>query len=388
MSKPKVLVLVDWFAPGFKAGGPIRSAVNFADNLEEEFDIYVLTTDRDLGADAPYPGITADQWTVRSAHQVYYLSPASLRWSRIRDIIASLAPDLVYLNSMFSRYFTLYPLLMRRWGMITGKLVLAPRGMLRSSALAHKSAKKKLFFSVFRGLRLTRDVLFHATDDTESADVRKIFGPTAQSFQAGNLPGRQPAFQPAPPKTKGELALVFVGRIHPIKNLDFLLEAMTGLRGTLTLTVIATLEDTAYWQRCQEIIARLPAGISVRTMIDLPHAQIAPQLYQAQAFALPTKGENFGHAIFEALAAGRPVLISDQTPWRNLATVKAGWDLPLASPDPFRDVLQSLLDMDEAELQRWCRGAWERAKDYLAHADTRKAMISVFKANAASRHED
>ena len=54
--------MVDWYAPGFKAGGPIRSAVNFADQLENDLDIFVLTTDRDLGDTQAYPGILADQW--------------------------------------------------------------------------------------------------------------------------------------------------------------------------------------------------------------------------------------------------------------------------------------------------------------------------------------
>lgn len=52
--KRKVLVMVDWYAPGYKAGGPIRSAVNFADQLENELDVYVLTTDRDLNEPSPY----------------------------------------------------------------------------------------------------------------------------------------------------------------------------------------------------------------------------------------------------------------------------------------------------------------------------------------------
>ena len=42
-----------------------------------------------------------------------------------------------------------------------------------------------------------------------------------------------------------------------------------------------------------------------------------------------TRHENFGHAVVEAWAHGRPVLLSDQTPWRGLAELDLGWDLPL-----------------------------------------------------------
>ena len=61
----------------------------------------------------------------------------------------------------------------------------------------------------------------------------------------------------------------------------------------------------------------------------------------------PTFGENFCHVIREALSAGCPVLISDQTPWRNLQECGAGWDLPLEAPDQFRQIVQLCVDAGE-----------------------------------------
>ena len=56
MGKKKVLVLVDWFAPGYKAGGPIQSCVNFVFAMKNIFDLSVLTTDTDHGDTVPYEG--------------------------------------------------------------------------------------------------------------------------------------------------------------------------------------------------------------------------------------------------------------------------------------------------------------------------------------------
>ncbi len=53
----KILVCCDWYEPGFKAGGPIRSCVNFVNQMKEDYQIYVLTSDRDLDEQAPYEGI-------------------------------------------------------------------------------------------------------------------------------------------------------------------------------------------------------------------------------------------------------------------------------------------------------------------------------------------
>jgi len=370
--------MVDWYAPGFKAGGPIRSAVNFADQLEKELDIYVLTTDRDLGDQMPYSNIKADQWTRRSEHQVFYASPSSLSWASIRKIILEITPDHIYLNSMFSRYFAIYPLLMKRLGLLNSKLVLAPRGMLRESALAHKSAKKKLFINIFKTFGLSRNITFHATDDTEERDIINVFGNEAGLFKAGNMPGRQKSLQPVSGKIPGFLKMVFVGRIHPIKNLDFLLRALLGVEGKVELTVIATLEDQEYWRTCQLLIEQLPKEVNVMLLENVPHEKIEEIIQSNHLFVLPTKGENFGHAIFEALSAGRPVLISDQTPWRHLEKDKAGWDLTIEDGNAFRNLIDILIKMDQVQLSEWSNGAWILAKQYAEESETRKAMLKIF----------
>jgi glycosyltransferase involved in cell wall biosynthesis len=86
-------------------------------------------------------------------------------------------------------------------------------------------------------------------------------------------------------------------------------------------------------------------------------------LQRSHIFALPTTGENFGHAIFEALAAGRPVLISDQTPWRHLRQAEAGWDIPLNASAEFRNAILAALDWDQNIFDHWSKSAWNFAKN-------------------------
>jgi len=376
--KRKVLVMVDWYAPGFKAGGPIRSAVNFADQLENELDIYVLTTDRDLNEPSPYERVETNKWIQRSGHHVYYSSPENLNWGKLKAIIQSVHPEYIYLNSMFSRYFTIYPLLMKRMGTINAHMILAPRGMLKSSALAHKSGKKKIFLRLFNLLGLSKELVFQATDKIEEKNIRQVFGGKVSIFYAGNLPGKQKSMVPLDQKNAGSLKMVFVGRIHPIKNLDFLLKALLPVSGKVELTVIAPLEDQNYWNQCRNQIVALPENIQVRLLENIPHEKVEEIILANHIFALPTKGENFGHAIFEALAAGRPVLISDQTPWRNLEAAKAGWDLPIEKEKGFTEKIQQAIKMDEAELMMWCSGAWNHANQYLNHSEIKQSYLKQF----------
>jgi len=374
----KVLILVDWYAPGFKAGGPIRSVVNFADHLENDLDIRVLTTDRDLGANGPYQGIQTDMWVPYKGHSVYYASPASLRWDKLFQLIKETAPDCIYLNSIFSRYFSVYPMLMKRFGMIKCKVVVAPRGMLKDTALQHKYLKKKLFLVIYRMLGLQNGIVFHATDATEMKNVFQHFGSKTVLFKAGNLPGFQPEFTPPARKQKGQCKIVFVGRIHPIKNLVFLLQALRFCKGRIELTVIATLEDLTYWEKCKKAVLDLPDEVTVQVLWDQPNELISELIQQHHIFALPTQGENFGHSIFEAIAAGRPVLISDQTPWKNLASRNAGWDLPLESIDAFVRAIDRVVEMEQDEIMIWCKGAWNYANQYLLAQSDKKVFLNQF----------
>lgn len=375
--KPRVLVMVDWFHPGFKAGGPIRSCVNFADNYKDDFELFVVTSDRDLNDTQPYAGIPANEWVFyKEKVKVFYASPQWLSLSAINKLVQSIKPDVIYLNSMYSRFFALYPLLLKRAGSIRSKVVLAPRGMLKQSAVQFKSGKKKLFLRLFRLLGMQRDIHFHCTDETEVRDVKKFFGDVNTTLLPNNH-AVQPPLQLVPKET-GELNMVFVGRMHPIKNLFFLLEVLAAVKSNVLLTIVAGLEDKVYWEQCRELIEVMPDNITVKMLGEQKHEQVEALLLEHHVMALPTKGENFGHAIFEALAAGRPVIISDQTPWRNLSQYKAGWDLPLTAPQQFVQAIETAAAMDQQTFNEWCKGAWNYCRNYNETSGTKEQYLKLF----------
>lgn len=374
-----ILIFIDWFDPGFKAGGPIRSAVNFARHLQHHYRVYVFTGDRDLGSSAPYDGINRDEWVrYDEAVNVYYCSPANLNWKHIRGVIEKVNPDHIYLNSLFSKYFTIYPLLINRARGWKNNTVLAPRGMLRQSALQFKSAKKKLFLQAFRWLSVHRHISFQATDDTEFRDVQKVFGESSKVLQIPNFPAYVDSYPGSLQKQIGQLNIVFVGRLHPIKNLHFLLERLRNLTGEIELSVIGSEEDRAYVDNCRLLAASLPAAIKVRFLGERPNHELPAIIAQHHIFALPTQGENFGHAIFEGLSAGKPVLISDQTPWRNLQPAKAGWDIALDDPASFETMLQSVLNMDQEQYDQWSSGAWKFAHRFSTDSDALNQYTRLF----------
>jgi glycosyltransferase involved in cell wall biosynthesis len=377
--KKKILLFADWFEPGYKAGGPIRSCVNFARYMQGAYQLYVFTSDRDLGSSSAYEQVTVDEWQMdKNNIGIYYCSPKMLVWQNIRRQIDVIRPDFIYLNSMFSPGFTIYPLLITRFYPGNPILVLSPRGMLRESAIQFKAPKKKFFLLAFRMLGLHRSVRFHATDATEERDIRRYFGKKVRVSLVPNFPGTLIGDLPIPTKIPGELSLVFVGRIHPIKNLHLLLEVLAEVKATIRLTIIGSLEDAAYWEKCEKFIARLPAQVRVEYAGEIANHELPATMAKHHIFALPTKGENFGHAIFEALALGKPVLISDQTPWRNLQAAKAGWDLPLDRPDLFRAAIEEAAAFPQEEYGQRCRCTRQYIVEYIASLNLKEEYQKLF----------
>jgi len=90
------------------------------------------------------------------------------------------------------------------------------------------------------------------------------------------------------------------------------------------------------------------------------HESVGRIFAEHNLFLFPTLGENFGHVICEALSAGCPVLISDQTPWRNLQKEGVGWDIPLAETERFRAVLQQCVNGGD----EWYASLAARASEY------------------------
>lgn len=342
-----------------------------------EYKIYILTSDRDHGDQNSYQGINTDQWLDHDGlAKVKYLSLERQNYKSIKENISAINPDFVYLNSMFSKLFSLYPLWICKSNRSLAKVILSPRGMLRSSAVNQKKIKKKLFLKLFKFQGLDKGVKFHATDEREYTDIQMTFGNETNIYSAGNIP----EFGTKYPihKESGEVFLLFIGRIHPIKNLFFLTKLLSKINQKLILTIVGTLEDEQYWLNCENELKKNAANFRFYYKGALPHNEIQKELENHHAFILPTLGENFGHAIYEALSAGRPVIISDQTPWKNLADKKAGWDIPLDQPAKFKDVIEELASMNQEEYDEWSNGAKALADQYIAEADLKTKYLELF----------
>src|SRR5579871_1991909 len=332
ITKKKILLFTDWYEPGYKAGGPIQSSRNFAIAMQNDYDVFIVTSAYDLNETKPYQGIVTDEWVSQNGSiQIYYSDKNKISLSRIKQMLALIKPDFIYLNSMYSYRFTILPLLLKLFGRSNYKMIIAPRGMLQSGALQFKPLKKKLFLNIFNKLSLPKKITFHATDDQEKEDIIRYFPNANNIVVIPNFPKTALTEWKWIEKKPGELRCIFLSRIAQKKNLLFLLNILKSLDTNikLTLTIGGDVEDENYWDKCLSVIKDLPSNISIMQKGPLPNNEVIGELQKNHFFILPTLGENFGHAIFEAFVAGKPVLISDKTPWNDLKKKKIGFDMPL-----------------------------------------------------------
>lgn len=101
--KKKILVFVEWYIPGYKAGGPIKSIHALVTHLKHEFDFLIFTSNSDVNESIPYSTVESDKWlSVEEGVQVFYASRKFLNAKNVRRVLTEMHYDVVYLNSLFS----------------------------------------------------------------------------------------------------------------------------------------------------------------------------------------------------------------------------------------------------------------------------------------------
>ena len=363
ISRARFLTFVDNYLPGYKYGGPIRAVRNVVQALAEHAEFHIVTRDRDLGDVHPFRDVPTSWSTVEGA-QVLYVSPNELSVGGIGRIVRGLEFDGIYLNSFFSR-LTSKVLLLRRLGRLPDiPIVVAPRGELAPAALAIRAGRKRAFMRVARATGLYDGVTWQACSDHEAADIHAMLprfctGPgnvaIAPDFPA---PSYLERYAPRPmPKEAGRLDMVFVGRLTPMKNLLGALRLLGGVSGHVTFDIYGPIGDERYWAKCEALIADLPSNVQVAYRGMIHHTEVGRVLAAKDVFFLPTLGENYGHAIIEALGAGCPILISDRTPWRALEESGVGWDVALHDTARYCAVIDELIAMDATRHEALRRSA-------------------------------
>lgn len=376
--KQKILIMAGYYIPSVKGGGPIQSIRNIVDNLSDKYNFLIVAADRDLGDNQPFENIDVDKWVQVGKANVYYTDVSKLNWRKTKMIIDDSQCKIMYLNSFFDYKFSIVPIVLNNINKINvDKIIIAPRGQFSPGALNLKKYKKRAFIETVKLMRLFKNVIWHATANSEKEYIQSIFGDEISIIVANNLTGNYNdlTYCKNLKKTRGELKVVFVSRIHPKKNLKQAIDLLQSVNGDIILSIYGPIEDSQYWEECKLKISLLPSNIKVDYHGIVNHDEIINIFNNHHVFLFPTLGENYGHVISEALIGGCPVIISDQTPWRGLEETRIGWDISLNNRQKYVSVLNEIMEMDDIEYKVLSMNAYS----YGLESSKREDVLSIYR---------
>ncbi len=376
MERKKILITIDWFLPGTKSGGPVRSYTNMIAHLGKYHDFYIVTRDSDYCSEEIYPNIKSNAWNQLDKHTfVYYFSKDQLNKSNIKKLLNETPFDIAYINGIYSWYFSILPLWLLRK---KTNVIVAARGMLNSQAFSVKKTKKKVYLTLANTLGIYKNVTFHATNAEEAKQISgQVY--RYKSIQiAPNLPRNVSIELVISEKHKDVTHFVNIARVSIEKGTLKMIDALQNVTRPMHLDIYGPIYDAAYWEKCQNSIKLLPNHVTVEYKGVLPSEAVPEVLRLYDFFILLSEGENFGHAILEALTAGCPVIISDKTPWKHLEKDQIGWDINIENSNEIVKVIETSCQMSAEDYKEWSNNAVEFSREFFENPELLQLNLELF----------
>jgi glycosyltransferase involved in cell wall biosynthesis len=322
-----VLQVTGAYPPATAYTGPPASLHRLCQEMiRQGASVRVVTTDADRRGRS---GTAVNRWTEYEGVPVFYgqrvgprgtFSPAFLRTA----LHAAAEVDLVHVTAVYGWALVTAAVAARRAGV---PLVLSPRGSFAPEALAWHPFRKRAFGLAGGNAALRSVAAFHATTADEESHVLRLF-PDARVGRVPN--GVAIPSDDALARLRGpgrEEVVLFLGRLHSHKNPELLLRAFSSIASAhpaLALYLVGP-DDEGIGGRIEQLAAKLGIGERVRLLGRRDGAEKDTLLARARVLVLPSKSENFGNVVAEALAHGTPVVTTTGTPWREAAERGAGF---------------------------------------------------------------
>ena len=365
MNELRLLYAVHAYKPAYRVGGPVLSVASLAERLVSRgHAVTVVTSNSNLDGDldvpigrpVPVEGVDVryfrrDEPLKRWLPFVPYLSK-SMGFLYSRPMQATLRQLALGVDAVHTHLPFVYPTLAAaRAAFAAGKpLFYHQRGVFDPERLQFRGVKKRIYIQLIERPIMRRATTLIALTEAERTSYRALGVATECRVIPNGVDTRlYPAIRRPeagarwriPPDA---LVVLFLGRVHPVKGADKLLEAFVRIAPAhpRAVLVLAGPDEWQLERRFRDSAAR--AGLSARVVFTGMVLGEAKQdlLARADLFALPSRGEGFSMAVLEALASGMAVLLSPGCHFPEVEEAGAG---RIAPTDPARlaEALGSLL---------------------------------------------
>ncbi len=350
--RKKVLVFNGYYIPAKKYGGPTTSLAAIVENCSDDYEFYIVAANHDLNDDKVFENIH-EGWNQVGKAQVLYINLNEINYKpkKIRELLLNIKPNLVWLVGILvpaDKWF-----IAPECRKMEIPYLISPRGEVCENTFHMKYKKKKIVANLARLLRIYKDAWYHATSEEEREGLIKYYGaPRDRIFLVPNIAANLHAKERIIEKKTGELRIVFISRIQEKKNLLTAIKAVNLLSGEITFDIYGPVEDSDYWNKCEEAIEKAPKNVKINYCGALSPEQVGPTFAKYHCFLFPTISENYGHVIVEALSNCCPVVLSKgTTPWDDINGV-AGYVCELLNIESFYTVLNCIKKFDNYEYEK------------------------------------
>ena len=220
---------------------------------------------------------------------------------------------------------------------------ITPHGVLDPWSLAHKRWKKIPYLALTERGHLAGARLIHVTSALEAQGLSAlgITGAVRRIPLAMTLP----SVAPSRAARQQDLRLLFLSRLHPVKNLETLLHAVAQLNRPDIRLTIAGEGEPRYTATLRALTRELGLATVVNFTGHLDDAAKQQAWQTHDVFVLPSLHENFSLSTIEAMATGMPAIVTDQVGVADrIAAAGAGRVVPCKNPGALAAAITDMLD--------------------------------------------
>ncbi|EOS7905916.1 glycosyltransferase family 4 protein, partial [Enterococcus hirae] len=297
----------------------------------------------------------------------------------LEKLFTDLKPDLVWFSGILHPEIKLYTMRLSR--KLNFPVLFSPRGEVSRDRVTNLKAYKKVpYLFLARRLGFYKGAWFHATSDDEFEGLKYYIGAPADRISyVRNIPVMPDNYRDDYEKKSGEIRIVFISRIHEVKNLKFAVEVATKVKNyNVIFDVYGPKESQDYWDECEEIGKNAPTNVKLNYCRVLAPDEVGSTFKKYDCFLFPTINENYGHVIAESLANGCPVILSKgTTPWDDLDNI-AGYVCNLGDEEAFVEAIGKIAVLNTQEFNSLSNNTVEYYKKKIAEDDAIKGHIDMF----------
>ncbi|MEM7329330.1 MAG: glycosyltransferase [Pseudomonadota bacterium] len=324
-----------------RLGAGVASAVKGLSKLlrDLDHDVHVLSF-----VDAHFEDDLAG-WGDTKIDTLQLFGPRSVGYSpSVQNTLSKLAPDIIHLHGLWTYVFRSAA----GWAVKTNTpYIISPHGMLAPSALNFSAQRKQIARVLYQNYGFDNAAAVHATSDQERQDIL-----TAGITRPVSIIPHGIDLVELPSAMCRKKTVLSMGRLHPVKGLDVLVEAWARVEQKFpdwTLEIVGP-DEAGYAAQLKEMVrANRLERVSIEGAI---YGEDKYRLLSEVAFfVLPSRSENFALTVLESLMFGTPAIASEGTPWRSLKVLGCGDWVP-GEPGAFAAALERMILLSDTERRR------------------------------------